>query len=161
MEDRLSRFEGGSIGIPGTPDRHERREVYSDSICLSLICPASLQGAFAHLGNREPGIHTHESWLWVPGSLATLGPRNDVVGTHRIPVTVLECTPGSSRLSQSDRSRSLQTFNPQWLAIKSKSRSLDSIVRSWRRQSCANRASIVAIWIPERRQRFLNCAAAT
>ena len=26
---------------------------------------------------REPGIHNHRRWLWIPGSLATLGPRND------------------------------------------------------------------------------------
>src|SRR5712691_12245679 len=26
---------------------------------------------------REPGIHSHRLWLWIPGSLATLGPRND------------------------------------------------------------------------------------
>src|SRR5712691_10514919 len=26
---------------------------------------------------REPGIHNPRRWLWIPGSLATLGPRND------------------------------------------------------------------------------------
>src|SRR5262249_57036084 len=31
-------------------------------------------------GRREPGIHNHGQWLWIPGSLATLGPRNDSPG---------------------------------------------------------------------------------
>jgi hypothetical protein len=26
---------------------------------------------------REPGIHNHDLGVWIPGSLATLGPRND------------------------------------------------------------------------------------
>src|SRR5260370_10506888 len=26
---------------------------------------------------REPGIHNRRPWLWIPGSLAALGPRND------------------------------------------------------------------------------------
>src|SRR5712691_12622602 len=29
---------------------------------------------------REPGIHNPGLWLWIPGSLATLGPRNDAGG---------------------------------------------------------------------------------
>jgi hypothetical protein len=26
---------------------------------------------------RGPGIHNPQSWLWIPGSLASLTPRND------------------------------------------------------------------------------------
>jgi len=31
---------------------------------------------------REPGIHDHWPWLWIPGSLAALGPRNDCQIQH-------------------------------------------------------------------------------
>src|SRR5712691_8806335 len=48
-----------SAVIPGRP----RRQVYA--ACVNL--PAC----------GEPGIHTHRRWLWIPGSLAALGPRND------------------------------------------------------------------------------------
>jgi hypothetical protein len=26
---------------------------------------------------RRPGIHNPQSWLWIPGSLTSLAPRND------------------------------------------------------------------------------------
>jgi hypothetical protein len=33
---------------------------------------------------REPGIHNHRLWLWIPGSLAPLGTRNDSGGKSEI-----------------------------------------------------------------------------
>ena len=43
------------------------------------------------------------------------------------------------------QSASLHSFKAQWPAMRLKSLSVDSIVRPWRMQSCANRASIVPI----------------
>ena len=51
------------------------------------------------------------------------------------------------------------SFKGQRTAMRSKSLSVESIVRSCRTQSCAKRASIVPICIPVRRQRFLKSAA--
>ena len=36
---------------------------------------------------REPGIHNPKRWLWIPGSLATLGPRNDSGEVGRVGMT--------------------------------------------------------------------------
>jgi hypothetical protein len=40
------------------------------TMVLSTVIPG-------HRESGEPGIHTHRQWLWIPGSLATLGPWND------------------------------------------------------------------------------------
>src|SRR5947209_843564 len=34
---------------------------------------------------RGPGIHNPRSWLWIPGSLALLTPRNDEVWVRALP----------------------------------------------------------------------------
>src|SRR5258708_11454852 len=39
-------------------------------------CPSRLQPTWM----RRPGIHNPKSWLWIPGSLASLPPRNDRSG---------------------------------------------------------------------------------
>src|SRR5713226_595961 len=43
---------------------------------LGRLAP-SLRGHSGARRRREPGIHNPRRWLWIPGSLATLGPRND------------------------------------------------------------------------------------
>ena len=46
---------------------------------LALFPPASNRPGVipGRAERREPGIHSHRLWLWIPGALATLAPRND------------------------------------------------------------------------------------
>src|SRR5712691_10561654 len=68
-----------SISVPcactESLDRHSGARHRSRVYPRSALNTA--QVGYSRLGWREPGIHNPRRWLWIPGSLATLGPRND------------------------------------------------------------------------------------
>ena len=43
----------------------------------SCFCASLSTGHSGTARRAGPGIHIHRLWLWIPGSLASLGPRND------------------------------------------------------------------------------------
>ncbi len=56
--------------------RHQERRPDADQVTAPTT---SHSGARRR---REPGIHNPRRWLWIPGSLAALGPRNDGPANH-------------------------------------------------------------------------------
>ena len=54
---------------------------------LLEACSGGVKSIPRHSGarrRREPGIHNRRPWLWIPGSLAALGPRDDDRGVGTI-----------------------------------------------------------------------------
>ena len=86
-----------AAGVPLDPTFVEQKRILSRCRGLFYLCadgaealqpavdrrrpdPGLLKTPCRHSGarrRRAPGIHNHRLWLWIPGSLATLGPRND------------------------------------------------------------------------------------
>ncbi len=77
----LGQVAAGSIDVA---DDHVRLEVTLPWLLAKIaerFTPAirkeGAQVGYGRLGWREPGIHNPRQWVWIPGSLASLGPRND------------------------------------------------------------------------------------
>ena len=87
MHPAVPRAARGAAPVPVAVSVHSGRRVSGHqrraiSLAAALGAEHDERGHIlrCHSGarrRREPGIHNPRRWLWIPGSLAPLGPRND------------------------------------------------------------------------------------